>query len=662
MNPFVQIQSVGKTFKTSKGPYIAVRDINLSVAQGEFVAFIGHSGCGKSTVLNMIAGLYPPSEGEVLVEGREIKGPGSDRAMVFQNYALLPWLSVTENVFQAVDSVYEKTMRAEEKRALSLHFIDMVGLSKHRDKLPGQLSGGMKQRCAIARAFATKPDVLLLDEPFGALDALTKGALHDELLSIWNESAQGAGGKPGRKQTIFMVTHDIDEAIYLCDRIVVFTNGPGATIGEVIEVPIPRPRDKRLIATLTEYAQIKGRLIDLLTVGSLGAQKKVGARDSKTVRVGFMPLTDCAPLVMARELELDFKHGIKLELAKDSSWMNVRDKLITGELDAAGCLWSLPMAVASGVAPPAGARLPVAMTLSANGQAIVLGGENFPISFGDLKGFKNAAQLLQAKKGEPLTFASTFPGGTHDVWLRATLNAAGLRPDDYRVVTIPPPQMVLNLQTGSIDGFCAGEPWPALAATRGAGWTFLASQDIWPDHPEKALVVSPEFLAERRDTLKSLMKALLEACLWLDDPKHLDRTAQRLASPEYVGTAYENIKGRLEGHYDLGEGKGPREYPGTKMAFSKGGTLNAPRADYALWFLSNFAPFGLNPSSEVDDNELASQLVLTELYAEVISEMNEAGFDLPMPSLLPNLGASDVRIKLPLSMSPLSTSRVAVGV
>ncbi len=451
MNPFVQIQGVKKTFKTGKGDYVALRDINLSVSQGEFVAFIGHSGCGKSTLLNMIAGLYPPTEGKVIVDSREIKGPGSDRAMVFQNYALLPWLSVSENVFQAVDSVYEKNMTKEAKRELSNKFIEMVGLGKHKDKLPGQLSGGMKQRCAIARAFATKPDVLLLDEPFGALDALTKGALHDELLEIWNESAVG-----GRKQTIFMVTHDIDEAIYLCDRIVVFTNGPAATIGEVIEVPIPRPRDKRLISSLTAYTEIKARLIDLLTVGSLGSQKKHRDADSKTVRVGFMPLTDCAPLVMAKELELDHKYGFKLEIVKDSSWMSVRDKLITSELDAAHCLWSLPMSVASGMTEPKGTQLPIAMTLSANGQGITLSAENFPIGFGDLKALKNAVSLLKAKRGEPLTFAATYAGGTHDVWLRTLLNAAGVPKDDYKVITIPPPQMVLNLQMGQIDGFCAG--------------------------------------------------------------------------------------------------------------------------------------------------------------------------------------------------------------
>ena len=633
MNPFVQIQNVGKTFKTNKGPYTAVRDINLTVSQGEFIAFIGHSGCGKSTVLNMIAGLYPPTTGKVFVDNREIKGPGSDRAMVFQNYALLPWLSVSENVFQAVDSVYEKNMTRDEKRGLSDKFIEMVGLGKHKDKLPGQLSGGMKQRAAIARAFATKPEVLLLDEPFGALDALTKGALHDELLEIWNESAQDAGGKAGRKQTIFMVTHDIDEAIYLCDRIVVFTNGPSATIGEIIEVPIPRPRDKRLMSSLTAYTEIKSRLIDLLTVGSLGSTKKSRPDSEKTVRVGFMPLTDCAPLVMAKELELDHKYGFKLETVKDSSWMSVRDKLLSGDIDAAHCLWNLPFSVAAGVSEPRGAKLPIAMTLSSNGQGITLSNDNFPLPFGDLKALGKAIRLLREMRGEPLVFAATYPGGTHDMWMRTVLEAAGASPDDYKMITIPPPQMVLNLQMGNIDGFSAGEPWNGLAAQRGAGWTFMASQDIWPNHPEKALVCSPSFVDERRDTLKALMKALLEACLWLDDPKHLDRAAQKLALPEYVGTSYETIKGRLMGEYELGEGKGSRTYSDTKVTFARGGQNTIPRVRHANWFLSKFAALGLETTPGFDANGLAESLVMVDLYREVVTEMNEAGFELPLPDV-----------------------------
>ena len=627
MNPFVQIKDVRKTFKTNKGDYTAVRDLNLDISQGEFVAFIGHSGCGKSTLLNMIAGLYTPTQGSVKVDGREIKAPGSDRAMVFQNYSLLPWLSVQENVFQAVDSVYEKNLTKADKQQLSAKFIEMVGLAKHKDKLPGQLSGGMKQRAAIARAFATKPEVLLLDEPFGALDALTKGALHDELLEIWNESAQGE-----RKQTIFMVTHDIDEAIYLCDRIVVFTNGPAATIGEVIEVPIPRPRDKRSLSQLSIYGEIKARLIELLTVGSLGSHKKARESGSKTVRVGFIPLTDCAPIAMVKELELDFKYGFKLEPVKTSSWAAIRDTLITGDLDAAHCLWSLPMSVDAGVTQPAGTQLPIAMTMACNGQAITLSCENFPIPFGDLKQLRAAVGLLRERKGEPLTFAATYTGGTHGIWLRTMLDAAGVAPDDYRVITIPPPQMVLNLQAGNIDGFSAGEPWNGLAAQRGAGWTFLTSQDIWPDHPEKALVTSMDFANDNRETLKSLMKAVLEACLWLDDPKNLDRAAQKLALPEYVGTAYDVIKGRMEGEYQLGGDAGGRVYTDHKLAFSKGGTLNAPRPSYARWFFERYAHFNLPMTPNFDADAASDQLALTALYAEVITEMNEAGFELPLPT------------------------------
>jgi nitrate ABC transporter ATP-binding subunit len=259
MKPFLRIEGLKKVFDTPRGKMVAVRDVNMEIEQGEFIAFIGHSGCGKSTVLNMVAGLYPATEGQITVEGRIVKGPGSDRAMVFQNYSLLPWLSVSENVFQAVDSVYEQIYTTKQKRAMTEDVLRMVNLWEHRDKRPGQLSGGMKQRVAIARAFAIKPDVLLMDEPFGALDALTKGSLHEELIRAWSEAAEGK-----KRQTILMVTHDIDEAIYLADRIVVMTNGPAATIGEIISVPVPRPRDKRSMVHLKEYADIKERLLELL--------------------------------------------------------------------------------------------------------------------------------------------------------------------------------------------------------------------------------------------------------------------------------------------------------------------------------------------------------------------------------------------------------------
>jgi len=253
----LSIHDMAKVFETSNGPIVAVCDINLDIRRGEFVSLIGHSGCGKSTLLNIIAGLYHQSTGSVTLDGGPITRPGPDRGVVFQNYSLLPWLSVHGNVFAAVDAVYRDKSR-EEKHALVDDFLRKVGLYEHRDKRPSQISGGMKQRVAIARAFATHPKVLLLDEPFGALDALTKGALHEELMRMWSGDMQ--------TETVVMVTHDIDEAIYLSDRIVVMTNGPAATIGEIIEVPIPRPRDKRAILHTAEWAEIKERLLYLLTV------------------------------------------------------------------------------------------------------------------------------------------------------------------------------------------------------------------------------------------------------------------------------------------------------------------------------------------------------------------------------------------------------------
>lgn len=268
MNPFIRIENLTKEFTVGKQKTVAVHDVNLDVKQGEFIAFIGHSGCGKSTVLSMIAGLIEPTAGQVMVEGRIVKGPGWDRAMVFQNYSLLPWLTVQENVFEAVSSVYEKNLAGKDKQKLTDDALQMVNLWQHRHKKPAQLSGGMKQRVAIARAFAIEPDVLLLDEPFGALDALTKGTMHDELLRMWRENK-------GRHQTIFMVTHDMDEAIFLADRIVVMTNGPAATIGEIIEVDIERPRNKRQVIHHPHYADIRERLLELLEEKHSPAQQKV---------------------------------------------------------------------------------------------------------------------------------------------------------------------------------------------------------------------------------------------------------------------------------------------------------------------------------------------------------------------------------------------------
>ncbi len=251
----ISVRDLTISFKTPKGVYTAVKDIDLTIGKGEIVSIIGHSGCGKSTLMNAISGMVRPTKGEVIANDKVVKGPGPDRGVVFQNYSLLPWLSVYHNILEAVDSVMHDKTKAE-KRTIVADNLNMVNLWAHKDKLPGQLSGGMKQRVAIARAFAINPSILLLDEPFGALDALTKGAMHIELLKLWNLD--------NRNKTIVMVTHDIEEAIFLSDRVVVMNNGPAATIREIVDVPLDRPRNKKSIAHDPVYVDIHDRLLGLL--------------------------------------------------------------------------------------------------------------------------------------------------------------------------------------------------------------------------------------------------------------------------------------------------------------------------------------------------------------------------------------------------------------
>ena len=259
---YIEIQGVEQTFKTKKGPFPALRDINLTVAKGEFVALIGHSGCGKSTLLNLIAGLTTPTNGTLLCANREIAGPGPERAVVFQNHSLLPWLTCYENVYLAVERVFgagSKSMGAasESKAQLKARTdaaLAMVGLTAAAQKRPGEISGGMKQRVGIARALSMEPQVLLMDEPFGALDALTRAKLQDELLEIVART----------QSTVVMVTHDVDEAVLLSDKIVMMTNGPAATIGEVLHVDLPRPRNRVQLAENANYANYRKAVIDFL--------------------------------------------------------------------------------------------------------------------------------------------------------------------------------------------------------------------------------------------------------------------------------------------------------------------------------------------------------------------------------------------------------------
>jgi nitrate ABC transporter ATP-binding subunit len=259
---YLNIEHVCKRFGSGRTAYDALTGINLHVRRGEFVALIGHSGCGKSTLLNLIAGLSEPTAGALSLEGRPIAGPGPDRAMVFQHHGLLPWLSVHDNVDVAVGVVFAGSLAGQIPRrsATVERVLRAVGLWEHRHKKPGQISGGMRQRAAIARAFGVEPQLLLLDEPFGALDALTRAALQDELIALWSADRQC--------ETVIMVTHDIDEAVLLADRVVVMTDGPAATIRDIVEVGLPRPRERRAVVRGERFLQVKDRLLALLTEGA----------------------------------------------------------------------------------------------------------------------------------------------------------------------------------------------------------------------------------------------------------------------------------------------------------------------------------------------------------------------------------------------------------
>jgi len=251
---YLDITGVGIEFDTNGSKFRALQNVNLKLDEGEFVSLIGHSGCGKSTVLNIVAGLHRATEGGVVLEGKEVIDPGPDRAVVFQNHSLMPWLSVYENVALAVNQVFRKSKSRAERREWIEHNLQLVNMQHAADKLPGEISGGMKQRVGIARCLAMQPKVLLMDEPFGALDALTRAQLQDSLMEIQAELGN----------TVIMITHDVDEAVLLSDRIVMMTNGPAATIGEILPVNLQRPRDRLDLAEDPDFVHLRQQVLEFL--------------------------------------------------------------------------------------------------------------------------------------------------------------------------------------------------------------------------------------------------------------------------------------------------------------------------------------------------------------------------------------------------------------
>ena len=616
MSVFVEVDHVDRVFSLPNGgSYVALKNIELKIRQGEFVSLIGHSGCGKSTLLNMIAGLDKPTRGGVILEGQQVTQPGPDRMVVFQNYSLLPWLTVRENIALGVDEVMADRPKGERKGIIE-HHIDLVGLRHAANKRPGELSGGMKQRVAIARALALRPKLLLLDEPFGALDALTRGGLQDQLMKICQES----------NVTCIMVTHDVDEALLLSDRIVMLTNGPESHIGQILDVEIPRPRHRLEVVNHPSYYRLRNEMIYFLN-----QQKKAKLRQSKTpqiiarnglekvnLEIGFIPLTDCAPLVVAKEKGFFEKYGLEeVTLNREPSWKAIAKGIVTGRLDAAQMVAGMPLSLTLG----AGNKLPVpvvcALTLSRNGNAITLSKRFYDQGVRTLADFKAA---IQATPDKVHTLGMVYPSSMHNLMLRYWLASGGIDPDlDVALTVVPPPQMVANLKAGNIDGYCVGEPWNSRAVYEGLGYVIATDLDLWAGHPEKVLGVREEWVNKYPQTHIALVKALLEACQYCDDQRNREEILTLLTQDQYVGSAPEYTRPGFIDPYNRGTDEAPQPLSRYNQFYVD--KTNYPDQIEGLWLLTQLARWGIIPFPK-NWITILDRVRRIDLFGEAARELN----------------------------------------
>jgi len=591
MSVFLEIDHVDRVFDLPNGnQYIALKNIELTIKKGEFVTLIGHSGCGKSTLLNIIAGLDRASTGGVILDGREVTTPGPDRMVVFQNYSLLPWLSVRENIALAVDEVYQNKPQGE-RRDIIEHHIDLVGLRQAATKRPSQLSGGMKQRVAIARALAIRPKLLLLDEPFGALDALTRGGLQEQLMKICEES----------HLTCVMVTHDVDEALLLSDRIVMLTNGPEAQIGQIMDVDIERPRQRLKVVNHPSYYELRNEIIYFLNQQKRAKKNKSQASAPITItqnglektylEIGFIPLIDCAPLVIAKEMGFFAKHGLEVTLNREPIWKEIAKGVSSGRLDAAQMVAGMPIALTLG----AGGQTPIpvitAMTLSRNSKSITLSKRFLDQGVRTLADFKVA---LSAEPDQIPTLGIVHPTSMQNLILRYWLAAGGIDPDrDVKLVVLPPAQMLSNLKQGNIDGYCVGEPWNDRAVYDQVGYVIATALDIWPGQPEKVLGVREDWANKNPQTHIALVKALLEACEYCDNRQNREEILEIVCRPEYLNASPEYTRIGFIDPYNRGTGEKPQPtYDYNQFYVNK---ANYPDRNETLWIMTQMARWGLVP-------------------------------------------------------------------
>jgi nitrate/nitrite transport system ATP-binding protein len=595
---YLEIKGILKEFSGRDGnTFVALEDVNLDVEKGEFVSIIGHSGCGKSTLLNLVAGLTEISGGEILLEGKSVRGPGPDRMVAFQNHSLLPWLTIRQNVQLAVDQVHKAKSASERKRIVDAH-IDLVHLTKAQDRLPSQVSGGMKQRCGIARALSTRPKVLLLDEPFGALDALTRASLQDELVKIWEKD----------RITVVMITHDVEEALLLSDRIVMMSNGPRAKVAETLKVDLPRPRARLEMVDHPSYYRQRGELLYFLNKckkekkkpALVSVPRKERAPNERGLEkpeivVGFVPLLDSAPFAVAKEEGYFEQCGLDVTLSREPNWKAIAEGVREGRLDAAQMVAGLPIAETLGLGGGRPSPTCTALTLSRGGNAITFGPLLRDAGVTDQESLKEFLRSHRpGDRGKPV-FGVVHAASMQNLMLRAWLSAARITPDeDVSLKVIPPPQMVANLELGNIVGYCAGEPWNVRAVARGVGTIRFTDADLWPTHPEKVLGVSRAWARQNPKTHAALVRALLMACARCDDRAYrAERLPEILSRDAYVGGSAEDFAACLTGPYPSADGT--RRAGPDLVTFSQNGA-NVCRKNETAWILgqmSRWSPLAL---------------------------------------------------------------------
>lgn len=622
MTILVDIDHIDKVYPLAKGgEYVALKNVDLKISQGEFVSLIGHSGCGKSTLLNIIAGFEKASVGGVVLSGVEIKEPGPDRMMVFQNYSLLPWLTVRQNIALAVNKVMKDLSHDERNTIIEKH-IDLVGLRAAADKKPSQLSGGMKQRTAIARALALRPKVLLLDEPFGALDALTRGNLQEQLMEICQQY----------EMTCVMVTHDVDEALLLSDRVVMLTNGPAAHIGRIMEVKIDRPRKRLAAVNHPDYYKYRGQIITFLNeqkrakrrttriqkeTAAIPAVAALKTLEKTTVTLGYVPTTDAAPIVVALEKGLFKKYGLQnVELVAESSWQSISDGLANRRFDIAQLLAGTPLAMGLGLGDKPRIPIVTGMVMARNGNAITLSRKFYDQGVRSLTGLKEA---IASTPEAAHTFGLVDQTSMGSLLTRYWLASGGIDPDrDLTLATLSSPEMKAGLSTGSLDGYLASEPWNSAAVRDNTGFIAATDLEIWNGHQNKVLGAREDWAQENPNTHIALIKALIEACEYCDDRRNREEIVQLLSQPKYLGVPAEQLRPGFLEPYQRSSEETPEMLVRFNQYYVEQSTC--PRQLEALWIMTQMARWGFTAFPQ-NWSEVIERIYRKDVYSQAAKEL-----------------------------------------